>query len=90
MIIHKEFPRLQAHNLRETNSQKVAGYVNGLKLSIQDQMYSNDIFTMVNAHTMANKIETQFERQSAMPRKASSSAQKDNIANIEETMIPQL
>ncbi|GFZ21771.1 hypothetical protein Acr_29g0009330 [Actinidia rufa] len=62
----QEFHRLSLRcNLAETESQKVSRYVNGLRLSIQDQVCLQRPYKVSDAYQLALKVETQLARSSS-------------------------
>ena len=52
-------------NLAETESQRVSRYVNGLRLSIQDQVCLQRPYKVSDAYQLALKVETQLARSSS-------------------------
>lgn len=58
----EEFYRLEARiNLPESEEQPVAKYVDGLRLGIRDLLRLRDIYSVIEAVNMANKVESQFK-----------------------------
>ncbi|GFY81574.1 hypothetical protein Acr_01g0013830 [Actinidia rufa] len=62
----QEFHRLSLRsNLVETENQRVSRYVNGLRLSIQDQVCLQRPYKVSDAYQLALKVETQLARSSS-------------------------
>ena len=62
----QEFHRLSLRsNLAKTESQRVSRYVNGLRLSIQDQVCLQRPYKVSDAYQLALKVETQLARSSS-------------------------
>jgi uncharacterized protein YjbK len=59
----EEFYRLNIRaGLCESNDEKVAGYMNGLRYKIQDEMSMMTIRTVEDAYQMALKVEEKLSR----------------------------
>lgn len=58
----EEFYRLGARiNLPESEEQRVAKYIDGLRLEIRDVLRLRDIYSVIEAVNMANKVESQIK-----------------------------
>ena len=62
----EEFDRLVNHNdLEETEDQQISRFVHGLRVSIQDQVSLQTLYTLNEAVTLSKKIEYQHLRASS-------------------------
>jgi hypothetical protein len=62
----EEFHRLSSrNNLLETDAQQVSGFVGGLRLTIQDRVSMQTIYSLNEAINLATKAEAQLDRSKA-------------------------